>query len=215
VNIGDLVPADMRLIKCKDLQTNEATLTGESFPVEKTPEGLRVERPTPQAMTNFLFMGTVVAHGTGLGIVSSTGKNTEFGTISKSLSRSHPETEFQRGVKQYGNMLLSLTIALTIAIFGLNYAVGHTLIDSLLFSLAIAIGLVPELMPAIVTISLSQGAKRMSKRKVIVKRLVSIEDFGNMNILCTDKTGTLTDGKIALREYFRLDESKDPRVLEY
>jgi Mg2+-importing ATPase len=215
VKIGDLVPADMRLIKCKDLQTNEATLTGESFPVEKTPEGLQVENLTPQGMTNFLFMGTVVAHGNGLGIVSSTGKNTEFGTISKSLARSHPETEFQRGVKQYGNMLLSLTIALTIAIFGLNYAVGHTLIDSLLFSLAIAIGLVPELMPAIVTISLSQGAARMSKRRVIVKRLVSIEDFGNMNILCTDKTGTLTDGKIALKDYFRIDQTKDPQILEY
>jgi Mg2+-importing ATPase len=215
VNIGDIVPADMRLVRCKDLQTNEAALTGESFPVEKFIGALQIEHPTPQAMGNFLFMGTVVAHGSGLGVVASTGKNTEFGTISKNLARSHPETEFQRGVKQYGSMLLSLTIALTIAIFGLNYAVGHTLIDSLLFSLAIAIGLVPELMPAIVTISLSQGAKKMSEKHVIVKRLVSIEDFGNMNILCTDKTGTLTEGRISLKDYFRLDDEKDPRLLEY
>jgi len=215
VSIGDIVPADMRIVKSKDLQTNEATLTGESFPVEKTTENLVIQQPTPQQLTNFLFMGTVVAHGSGYGVVVSTGKNTEFGSISKSLARSHPQTEFQRGIKKYGNMLLTLTFALTIGIFALNTIVGHPIIDSLLFSLAIAIGLVPELMPAIVTISLSQGARRMSKLRVIVKRLVSIEDFGNMNVLCTDKTGTLTDGKITLKEFSSLDQRIDPRILPY
>jgi len=215
VSVGDIVPADMRIIKSKDLQTNEATLTGESFPVEKTSESLVVQHPTPQELKNFLFLGTVVAHGGGMAVVSSTGKNTEFGSISKNLSRSHPETEFQRGIKKYGNMLLTLTFALTIGIFALNTLVGHPLIDSLLFSLAVAIGLVPELMPAIVTISLSQGARRMSKLSVIVKRLVSIEDFGNMNVLCTDKTGTLTDGKISLKDYASFDNGKDTRILPY
>ena len=215
VSIGDIVPADMRIVKAKDLQTNEATLTGESFPVEKTTEKLVIQQPTPQQLTNFLFMGTVVAHGSGYGVVVSTGKNTEFGSISKSLARPHPQTEFQRGIKKYGNMLLTLTFALTIGIFALNTIVGHPIIDSLLFSLAIAIGLVPELMPAIVTISLSQGARRMSKLRVIVKRLVSIEDFGNMNVLCTDKTGTLTDGKIALKEFSSFDQSKNSRILPY
>ncbi len=122
-----LFPADMRLVKSKDIQANEAVLTGESFPVEKTCEGVNISQPLPHEMNNFLFMGTVVAHGSGLGVVSSTGKNTEFGAISKSLARSHPETEFQRGVKQYGNMLMSLTIGLTIAIFVLNAVVGHPL----------------------------------------------------------------------------------------
>jgi Mg2+-importing ATPase len=215
VTFGDIVPADMRLIKCKSIHANEATLTGESFPAEKTCDDLRIQNPTPQQLTNYLFLGTVVANGSGSGIIVTTGKNTEFGTISKSLARSHPETEFQKGVKQYGNLLLTLTFALVISIFALRAVLGFAMIDSLLFALAIGIGLVPELMPAIVTISLSQGARNMAKVKVIVKRLVSIEDFGNMNILCTDKTGTLTDGKITLKDYSSISHEKDLKVLTY
>jgi len=215
VYVGDIVPADMRIVESKDLHVNESALTGESFPAEKSPDSLDLHLPTPQQLANYLFMGTVVANGSGRGVVVSTGKYTEFGSISRSLARSHPETEFQRGVKQYGTMLLTLTFALTIGIFGLNAAVGHPLIDSLLFSLAVAIGLVPEMMPAIVTVSLSQGARRMAKVRTVVKRLVSIEDFGNMNVLCTDKTGTLTEGKIVLKDYWSLAEAKDPRILHY
>jgi len=215
VYVGDIVPSDMRIVECNSLEVNEATFTGESFPVEKTKETINIQHPTPQQLTNYLFMGTVVEHGSGLGVVFSTGKNTELGSISKSLTRSHPETEFQRGVKKYGNMLITLTAALAIGIFSLNAIIGRPLIDALLFALAVAVGLVPELMPAIVTISLSQGASKMAKVKVIVKRLVSIEDFGNMDILYTDKTGTLTDGKIVLKDYYSLEESKDPRILSY
>jgi Mg2+-importing ATPase len=215
VYVGDIAPADMRLVKAKDLQTDEATFTGESFPVEKTSECLSLENPMPQQLTNYLFMGTVVVHGSGQGVVVSTGKNTHLGSISKSLTRSHPETEFQRGIRKYGNMLMTLTFALAVGIFGLNAIVGHKLIDSLLFSLAVAVGLVPEMMPAIVTISLAQGARRMAKVKVIVKRLVSIEDFGNMDVLCTDKTGTLTEGKISLHDFQSLGEKEDERVLPY
>jgi Mg2+-importing ATPase len=213
--VGDIVSADMRIVRSKDLQADESTFTGESFPVEKTSEGLDLKQPTLQQLTNYLFMGTVVVHGSGQAVVISTGKNTELGSISRSLARPHPETEFQRGIKNYGSMLLTLTIALTVGIFILNAAVGHPLIDSLLFSLAVAIGLVPELMPAIVTVSLSQGAGKMAKMRVIVKRLVSIEDFGNMDVLCTDKTGTLTEGKIILSDYYSLSEDKDPRLLSY
>jgi Mg2+-importing ATPase len=166
-------------------------------------------------LINYLFMGTVIAYGSGKGVVLCTGRNTEFGSISRSLIQSHPETEFQKGVKSYGTMLLTLTMALTIGIFGVNAALGHPIIDSLLFSLAVAVGLVPELMPAIVTISLSQGARRMAKVKTVVKRLVSIEDFGNMNILCADKTGTMTEGQIVLKEYCWLSDEKDPRILSY
>ncbi len=215
VYVGDIVPADMRIVESKDLQINEAVLTGESFPTEKTSERLDLQQPTPQQLTNYLFMSTIVVHGAGRGVIVSTGKNTEFGAISKSLARPHPETEFQKGVRNYGTMLMVLAIALTVGIFALNALIGHPIIDSLLFSLAVAIGLVPELMPAIVTISLSQGAQRMSKVRVVVKRLVSIEDFGNMDILCTDKTGTLTEGKIVLKDYYSLDEKKDPRILSY
>lgn len=215
VYVGDIAPADMRIVKSKNLETDEATFTGESFPVEKTSDRLDLQAPIPQQLTNYLFMGTVVVHGSGQGIIVSTGKNTELGSISKSLVRSHPETEFQKGVRKYGNMLITLTLALTIGIFSLNYAIGHFWLDSLLFSLAVAVGLVPELMPAIVTISLAQGASKMAKVKVIVKRLVSIEDFGNMDVLCTDKTGTLTEGTVVLGECRPLGEEDDPRVLSY
>jgi Mg2+-importing ATPase len=215
LSIGDIVPADMRIVDCKEMEANESSLTGESFPVEKTSMAVELDYPTPQQLANYLFMGTVVMHGGGRGVVISTGKNTEFGSISKSLARPHPETEFQRGVRSYGRMLITLTLALAIGIFGINALLGHPIIDSLLFSLAVAIGLVPELMPAIVTISLSQGARRMGKVQVIAKRLLSIEDFGNMNVLCSDKTGTLTEGKITLRDYWSLHEEKDPRILHY
>ena len=211
--VGDIVPADMRILEAKELQLNESILTGESFPVEKTTAPLKLERATPQQLTNCLFMGTVVAHGTGKGLVIRTGKNTEFGSISKTLARPHPETEFQIGVRKYGNMLVTLTLFLATGIFVLNALVGHPVVDSLLFSLAIAIGLVPELMPAIVTITLSQGARKMADSRVVVKRLVSIEDFGNMDVLCTDKTGTLTEGNIVLDSYRSLDGLDDPKVL--
>ena len=118
--MGDIVPADMRIVEAKDLHVNEASLTGESFPVEKNPESLELEQPTPQQLSNYLFMSSIIANGTARGIVVSTGKNTEFGSISKSLIRSHPETEFQKGVRKYGNMLLTLTISLSIGIFVLN-----------------------------------------------------------------------------------------------
>jgi len=217
VYVGDITPADMRIVKSKDLESDEATFTGESFPVEKISEGLDIQHPMPQQLKNYLFMGTVVVRGSGQGLVVSTGKNTELGSISKSLVRTHPETEFQRGVKKYGTMILTLTLALTIGIFTLNFLKRgpNELVNSLLFSLAIAVGLVPELMPAIITISLAQGASKMAKVKVIVKRLVSIEDFGNMDVLCTDKTGTLTEGKIILNNCQSLGEEKEQRLLTY
>jgi Mg2+-importing ATPase len=215
VYVGDLVPADMRIVKLKDLEANEATFTGESFPVEKTANKLDIQNPTPQELANYLFMGSVVVHGSAQGLVVSTGKKSKLGSIAKSLTRTHPETEFQKGVKSYGNMLLGFTLVLAVSIFSVNAAIGHDLVWSLTFSLAIAVGLVPELMPAIVTISLSQGATRMANVKVVVKRLVSIEDFGNMAVLCTDKTGTLTEGKIALKNVYPLGGEKDHRLLTY
>ena len=213
--IGDIIPADMRIFETKDLELNEATLTGESFPVEKTSEPLALTTPTPQQLTNYVFSGTVVAHGSGYGVVVSTGKNTELGNISLDLTRPHPMTEFQKGLNGYGRLLLTLTVFLGIGIFVLNVAVGRSMVDAILFALAVAIGLVPELMPAIVTICVSRGASKMAKKKVIVKRLVSIEDFGNMDVLCTDKTGTLTEGKISLRDYNSISGVDEPRLVDY
>jgi Mg2+-importing ATPase len=215
VYVGDIVPADMRIVDCKEIETNEAVLTGESFPVEKNSDTLNVQKPTPQQLSNYLLMSTVIVHGSGRGVVVSTGRHTEFGSISRSLARTRPETEFQRGVRKYGSMLIYLALVLVVGIFVVNAAVGHPLIDSLLFSLAVAVGLVPELMPAIVTISLSQAARKMAKKRVVVKRQVSIEDFGNMDVLCTDKTGTLTSGKISVKNYWTLDHEPDQRILHY
>ena len=214
VYIGDIVPADMRIVSSTDLQVNESTLTGESFPVDKSPDKLLTPPGTPTQSSNLLFLGTIVVKGAAKGVVVSTGHQTQFGSISKSLARAHPETEFQRGTKRYGNLLLTLTVFLVIAIFGLNIAVGHNLFDALLFGLAIAIGIVPEMMPAIVTITLSTGAHRMAKEKVIVKRLESMENLGNLDTLCTDKTGTLTEGKIFLVDSYSPDSTPDdPTVL--
>ena len=212
--VGDIVPADMRVVDSKEIEVDESVLTGESFPAEKNSATIEAIRPTPQQLTNYFFMGTVIVHGSGRGVIVATGRHTQFGSISRSLARSRPETEFQRGVRRYGNMLITLALALVVGIFALNALVGHPLIDSLLFSLAVAVGLVPELMPAIVTISLSQAARRMAKKHVVVKRQVSIEDFGNMDILCTDKTGTLTSGKISLKETWTPDENRDHRIFE-
>jgi len=207
--IGDIVPADLRIVDSKELQVNEAVLTGESFPVDKNSQKLSITPDPITKATNLLFMGTNVVRGSAEGVVISTGKNTQFGSISKSLARAHPQTEFQRGLRKYGNLLMYLTAALTVAIFGLNALVGHSLINSLLFALAVAIGIVPEMMPAITTITLSTGARRMAKEQVIVKRLDAMENLGNIDVLCTDKTGTLTEGKIALKNCFSPDFSSD------
>jgi P-type Mg2+ transporter len=215
VYIGDIVAADTRIIDSKELEVNESLLTGESFAVEKNTEAPAGARPpsTPSEASNMLFMGTVVVRGTGRGIVVSTGISTAFGSISKSLSRAHPETEFQRGTKRYGNLLLFLTFFLAIGIFGFNALVGHSLLNSLLFALAVAIGIVPEMMPGIVTIALSRGAHKMAEQQVIVKRLASMENLGNVDVLCTDKTGTLTEGRIALKSVLGPDLKPDPGAL--
>ena len=215
--VGDIVTADVRVTDSKDLEADEAILTGESFPVEKSATPVVTTNPSPTQLSNYLFTGTVVARGSCHGVVIATGRDTEYGAISRSILHPRPENEFQRGVRSYGKMLITLALALTIAIFALNAAVGHPLLNSLLFGLAIAVGLVPELMPAIVTISLARGAKRMARSRVVVKRLVAIEDFGNMNVLCTDKTGTLTEGKIALHAVDSIDktEANRNRLLGY
>ncbi len=222
---GDIVPADLRLISATDLQMNESTLTGESKTTYKTVATLDTIFDTtshgthdiaPRAlseMSNRVFMGTSVDAGVGKGVVVAIGKDTEFGKIAKSAAFTKPQTEFEKGLTGFGNLLVKTILLLCIFIFGINWALGHALLESLLFALAIAVGLTPELLPVIVTISLAHGAGKLAKKKVIAKQLIAIENLGNMDVLCTDKTGTLTEGNITLVDYKNLHDEQDATVL--
>jgi Mg2+-importing ATPase len=197
LNAGDKIPADCRILECKDLFVNEGTLTGESYPVEKTFDLIPNDTPL-QRRVNSLFMGTFVLSGTAKALVVFTGMKTELGSISSRLRHIRPETEFQSGIKRFGFFLLEITLLLVISILVINVYFGRPILDSSLFSLALAIGLTPQLLPAIISVNLSHGAKRMANEKVIVKRLESIENLGTMDLLCTDKTGTITTGELKL-----------------
>lgn len=213
---GDIVPADSRILLCKDLFINEASLTGETYPAEKMPEILDSETPLSRRI-NCLFMGTNVVSGTATAVVVHTGTNTQFGRVSQRLGLREPETEFERGVKHFGYLLLEITMVLVVAIFAINVYLARPVVDSFLFSLALAVGLTPQLLPAIISINLAHGARQMATHKVIVKRLASIENFGSMNILCTDKTGTLTEGTVRLNSVLDLEgnESEEVFLLAY
>ena len=213
---GDIVPADSRILLSRDLFVNEASLTGETYPAEKIPGILDSETPLSRRI-NCLFMGTNVVSGTATAVVVHTGTDTQFGRVSQRLGLREPETEFERGVKHFGYLLLEITMVLVVAIFAINVYLARPVVDSFLFSLALAVGLTPQLLPAIISINLAHGARQMATHKVIVKRLASIENFGSMNILCTDKTGTLTEGTVRLNCVLDLEgkESEEVFLLAY
>ncbi|MFH0773361.1 MAG: magnesium-translocating P-type ATPase [bacterium] len=212
---GSIIPADVQFIETNNLEVNESSLTGESKTVYKTSEKLDTKPQTISEYKNTGFMGTEVTSGMGRGVVVGIGTDTEFGKIAKSVIFVKPITEFQRGLMQFGNMIVWIIVFITIVIFAVNAFLGHALIDSLLFSLAIAVGLTPELLPVIVTISLSHGAGKLAKRHVVAKQLIAIENLGNMDVLCTDKTGTLTEGKIDVVSYVGREEESNEMVLHY
>lgn len=192
VTTGDVVPADLRLVWARDLMCDESALTGEAEAVEKRSPGAgTTDRDA------LLFMGTVVRDGRGRGVVLATGSRTAFGTIAQRLVAQPPVTAFQKGLHDFSTMLVTITAIVTIVVFAVNAVLGRSPFESLLFSLALAIGLTPQLLPAIVTVSLATGARRLAERSVIVKRLVAIEDLGNIEVLFTDKTGTLTRGELS------------------
>jgi len=199
---GDMIPADLRIIQAKDLFINQAALTGESMPVEKTP-----------ASNSIAFMGSSVVSGTALGIVIKTGLATEFGEISKRLASIDQPTSFDRGINKFVWLMIIAMIGLVIFICVVD-SFKDKFMDALLFSLSVAIGLTPEMLPMLVTINLSKGAIAMSKKEVIVKRLTSIQNFGAMDVLCTDKTGTLTLDKIVLEKYCDVVRKEDQGVLK-
>ncbi|MBS0615890.1 MAG: magnesium-translocating P-type ATPase [Verrucomicrobia bacterium] len=199
---GDLIPADAILIECNHFFTDEASLTGESLPVEKTADSK-------------LFFGTMVSSGLGKALVYATGKKTEYSQITEHVRFRPPETAFEIGVRKFGYMLIQITTVFVIIIFAVNTYLKKPIIDSFLFAVAIAVGLTPQLLPAIISVNLSHGARRMAKKRVIIKRLASIENFGQMNVLCTDKTGTLTEGKVKLDRAVGFDGQNNQKVAYY
>ena len=211
---GDKVPADCKILESKDLFVNESTLTGETYPMEKS-NVVVLNKETPlRKRENSLFMGTFVISGTTKALVIDTGVNTEIGKISSRLSYKQ-ETEFQKGIKQFGYFLVEITLLLVISIFLINVYLGRPVLESFLFPLALAIGLTPQLLPTIISINLSHGARRMAKEKVIVKRPESIENLGSMDILCTDKTGTITTGELKLHSYADINGHNNEKILLY
>ena len=218
LSAGDIAPADARIITAKDLFINQSSLTGESFPVEKTANKLDSVNLTSGSITewdNYLFMGTSVVSGSSTAVVAKTGGFTEYGKIAKKLVAKPPETEFERGVKGFSYLIMQVTFVLIIFVFVVLAFFHRSLIDSLLFAAALAVGLTPELLPMIITMNLSKGAVNMSKKGVIVKHLPSIENFGSMNVLCTDKTGTLTENSISLIMHVDFEGKDDDKVLLY
>jgi Mg2+-importing ATPase len=214
LNAGDLIPGDSLIMESKDLFANESSLTGETYPTEKTAGVLLIETPLAQR-TNSLFMGTNVVSGSAEAVVIGTGSRTEFGKVSERLKLKPPETEFEHGVRRFGYLLMEVTMVLVVATFAINVYFARPVLESLLFSLALAVGLTPQLLPAIISVNLAQGAKKMALNKVIVKRLASIENFGSMNVLCSDKTGTLTEGTIKIQSVLDVEGKESEKVLLY
>lgn len=201
LSAGDIVPADARLIDSRDLLVNQGTLTGESFPVEKTTTLIKEEKPAITEITNMVFMGTSIVSGQATALVTATGKMSQVGQIATDLGAKQPATEFEIGVHRFGFLLMRLTFVLVISVFFINAFLRHEVLDSFLFALALAVGMTPELLPIVVSVNLARGALRMSHKGVIVKNLHAIESFGGMEVLATDKTGTLTLDKIHLEKY--------------
>lgn len=213
IQIGDIVPADIRLVKADDLTVNEAVLTGESVPMVKTVKMLKAGAKQPQDCTNMAFMGSTVESGYGEGVVVMTGSASLLGQTAKVLGQKSPETEFQKQTRKFSGFLFRIILIMALFVFAANAILGKELFDSFLFALALAVGITPELLPAITTMTLAQGALKMAKRKVVVKKLMSVEDLGNIDVLCTDKTGTLTKGVFSLVDYVDTKGKRDKEVL--
>jgi Mg2+-importing ATPase len=214
LNAGDIVPGDCVIIESKDVFVDEAMLTGETFPVEKEASVLPANTALAQR-TNSLWMGTHVVSGTANALVILTGKNTEFGKVSERLKLKPPETDFEHGIRRFGYFLGEVTLVLVVLIFAINVYLQRPVLEAFLFSLALAVGLTPQLLPAIISINLAHGAKKMAEKKVIVKRLASIENFGSMNIICSDKTGTLTEGTVKVESALDVNGDASDKAFLY
>jgi Mg2+-importing ATPase len=214
LSAGDVIPGDSLILGSQELFVDEAAFTGETYPVEKNAGVLPADTPLAKR-TNALFMGSHVISGKASVLVMKTGLQTEFGKISAGLQSKVPETDFEKGIRKFGYMLMEITLVLVLVIFAINVFLHKPVLDSFLFSLALAVGLTPQLLPAIISVNLATGARRMAKQKVIVKRLSSIQNFGSMDILCSDKTGTITAGKVKLKDALDSAGQHSDKVLLY
>ncbi len=210
---GDLVPADGRLVQATDLHVQQAALTGESLPAEKSAADDVDASDSFADAHNCVFLGTSVVSGLGTALITVTGRNTAFGDIAARLASRAPETEFERGIKGFGMLIMKTVFFLVVFIVLVGIVGRHQPLETLLFAISLAVGLTPEFLPMITTVTLGQGALRMAKQKVIVKHLESIQNFGSIDTLCSDKTGTLTSGETKLEGYLDLAEHASDRVL--
>ncbi len=215
LSAGDIIPADLRIITCKDLFINQSSLTGESFPSEKFSEPVQIQKKAMNELNNLAYMGSSVISGTALGLVAGTGSFTKFGEIAKKLTEASEETGFERGIKKFTWLMIRLMMILVVVIFAINAISKGDIPEAILFALAVAVGLTPEMLPMLVAVNLSQGSIRMSKQKVIVKRLNAIQNFGAMDILCTDKTGTLTMDDVVLEKHCDVVRRESEDVLRF
>ncbi len=195
IGAGDMIPADCRLLEARDLHLQQAALTGESLPVEKNAEA------GPAGDAAVVLLGTSVVSGTGTALVAVTGAQTSFGAIAQRLAGRRPETEFERGVRQFGYLIMRTVVFLVLFVFLMSAVARHATLESLLFAVALAVGLTPEFLPMITTVTLARGAIHMARHKVVVKNLESIQNFGSIDVLCSDKTGTLTSGEMSLEQH--------------
>jgi Mg2+-importing ATPase len=200
LSAGNLVPADADLLQARDLHVQQAALTGESLPVEKSARTLSLD-DQQRDDSHRVFLGTSVVSGTGTAVVTAIGKNTTFGDIATRLATKAPETEFERGTKQFGLLIMKTTILLVLFVLLVAVVLHRDFMESLLFAVALAVGLTPEFLPMITTVTLGQGAVHMARKKVIVKHLEAMQNFGSIDVLCSDKTGTLTSGEMALDQH--------------
>lgn len=214
LSAGSLIPADGVLIEADDFFVNQAVLTGETFPVEKAP-GVVVENAAISQRTNTIYMGTSVSSGFGTALIINTGSRTIFGGIAANLNLRPPETNFEHGIRHFGYLLSEIMLLMVIIVFAIKMLLHDPVIDSLLFAIALAVGMSPEMLPAIISITLAKGAQEMAKRGVIVRRLNAIENFGSMDVLCTDKTGTITQGVVLLDQVLNAQGAADDNILLY
>jgi P-type Mg2+ transporter len=214
LNAGDLVPADARLLQVRDLHVRESALTGESLPVEKAAADLPQGEHGVTDASNSIFLGTAVQTGIATAVIVCTGRDTAFGRIAQRLAMRPPETEFGRGIRHFGLMITRVIMLLVLFVLLVNIVFHRPLLESFLFSVALAVGMTPEMMPMIITVTLAHGARRMTRKKVLVKQLAAIEDFGSIDILCSDKTGTLTEGEIVLDRHVDVRGHDDEKVLQ-
>lgn len=214
LSAGDMIPADLRLLYTKDLFVNQASITGESLPVEKYSAPCAFNKSAIAELANICLMGTHVVSGTAEGVVIATGGSTFFGSIAASITEDKQPTNFDQGVQQFIWLMIRIMAVMVPAVFLINGLIKGSWIEALLFASAVAVGLAPEMLPMLVTINLAKGAMAMSKKKVIVKRLNAIQNFGAMDVLCADKTGTLTQDKVILERHVDISGHEDERVLE-